>query len=50
VAQVIFELGFLVNSTASTVIRMVPPLIVITSEIDLLIKALEEALIKTGSA
>jgi predicted acetylornithine/succinylornithine family transaminase len=50
VGQALFDLGFLVNSTASTVIRMVPPLIVNKDEINLLIKAIEESLVKTRSA
>jgi predicted acetylornithine/succinylornithine family transaminase len=38
------ERGFLVNATATTVLRLVPPLTVLDSEIDLLIDALRDAL------
>ena len=37
--------GFLINATAGKVLRFVPPLIVTRAEVDLLIPALEEAII-----
>ncbi|MDR1298406.1 MAG: acetylornithine/succinylornithine family transaminase [Deltaproteobacteria bacterium] len=41
------EKGFLVNATAGTVLRFVPPLNVLPEEIDLLLGGLEEALNET---
>lgn len=40
----LFEKGFLVGSVGSSVIRMLPPLIITTAEIDLFTAALEEVL------
>ena len=34
--------GFLINCTSDTVMRFVPPLVVTTKEIDLLVQALDE--------
>jgi acetylornithine/succinyldiaminopimelate/putrescine aminotransferase len=47
VSAALREQGFLVNATASVVLRFVPPLTVTEGEIDLLITALAEALKET---
>ncbi|MDR1676872.1 MAG: aspartate aminotransferase family protein [Deltaproteobacteria bacterium] len=44
VAEDLRKKGFLVNATASTVLRFVPPLIVSSEEIDLLLSSLEKSL------
>ncbi len=44
IVQQLFERGFLINFAGMRVLRFIPPLIVSTEEIDLLIKALETVL------
>jgi acetylornithine/succinyldiaminopimelate/putrescine aminotransferase len=49
VVSALRDLGFLVNAASSSVLRFVPPLTVTEEEIDLLAKALSQALEKTAS-
>ncbi|MDR2613472.1 MAG: acetylornithine/succinylornithine family transaminase [Deltaproteobacteria bacterium] len=50
IAQKLVERGFIVNATAGTVLRFVPPLIVTPAEIDLLVDALSAILAAEGQA
>lgn len=49
VVEAALERGLLVNRTASTVVRLLPPYIVTTDEIDEALRLLEEAIVASGS-
>jgi tetratricopeptide (TPR) repeat protein len=49
-AMFLLEAGFLVNCTANTVLRFLPPLVVTAEQIDRMLEALDAALKKVGEA